>query len=91
MQAAKTLAGAHIEIPGIAAELQGKMTRMVEIRGEKHQMIAEKETIAVPMLCALIALEDERIDSVLRAFKVRLIDAKGNVVWPKEPYNNKAS
>lgn len=89
MQAAKTIAGAHIEIPGVIEQLQNKITRQVEIRGKTYSLAAEKGTIAVPLLCALINLEDERIDKVLKAFKMKLHDANGNTVWPPEEPTDK--
>lgn len=84
MQAAKTIAGAHIEIPGIAEQLKDKITRKVTIRGKTYDMLAEKGTIAVPLLCAMLNLEDERIDAVFDAFKIKLTDARGRAIWPPE-------
>lgn len=60
--------------------VNGTRTARVTVRGQRATLIVEPITLLV---AALLALEDDRVDAVLRSFKVGLVDADGDQVWPE--------
>ena len=80
--AIRQVADKHLQVPHIPEALRDKFLRKITLRGKTYEMAADKDSVAVPLFCSLLALEDDRIDAMLKAFKVKLVDAKGIVVFP---------
>ena len=61
-----------------------KMHNTVKIRDQVFDFGDKPVHPQVPLLLALLALEDDRVDAVLRAFEMRITDADGTVLWPRD-------
>ena len=57
-------------------------SKYVELRGKKHRMLVEGSQIGMPVIMALLSLEDERVDKVLLAYGVKVYDYRNRLVWP---------
>lgn len=60
-----------------------KSTTYVHLRGKRHRMLVEGNQIGMPIVMAMLALEDPRVDAILKAYGVKVFDVNNVQVWPE--------
>lgn len=55
---------------------------MVPFRGKTQPI--QVGSVVMPLMLALLALEDAKVDAVLTAYGVRVTNARGECIWPEE-------